>query len=117
MGKYDRQIARAKRTITAKGRACLWREMSAPGVDNPVSIVFFPEGGNAAFLAALTGTDINIGDDYGLMPAVGFLPTTRGRVYAADGETMLRAVKRVIPFAPDGTPILYTIKFAAQGAT
>lgn len=130
MGVYDRQIATAKRLIAAKGRACVWSQYEGgaapdpgkpwkPGASVPtphsVSIVFLPQSGqNSAFLRALTGTDVPIGDDYGLMAAVDFLPTTKAEIYAEDGTTLLRTVKGFGVLAPDGDPILYTLYFGVD---
>lgn len=128
MGTYDRQIAKAKDTIAKKGRKCVWAvlDQAAPAdADKPwkpgapitdkydVDIVFLPETRvNTAFLQMLTGTSIVEGSDYGLMAAVkGFVPTTRAEVYAEDGTTLLRGIKSVDVLAPDGVPILYTIRF------
>lgn len=130
MGVYDRQIATAKRLIAAKGRACVWSQNEAaapadpnkpwkPGASVPtphdVNVVFLPQSGqNSAFLRALGGTDIPIGDDYGLMPAVDFVPTTKAEIYAEDGTTLLRSVKGFGVLAPDGDPILYTVYFGVD---
>ena len=131
MGAYDRQIATAKRLIAAKGRACVWSQYenaAAPDPDKPwkpgasvptphnVRIVFLPQTGqNSAFLRALTGTDIPIGDDFGLMGmSVDFVPTAKAEIYAADGVTPLRVVKGFNLLAPDGEPILYTLYFGVD---
>lgn len=130
MGTYDTQVATAKRIIATKGRACLWRaiENAAPSdaskpwkagaatpVDTPVRIVFLPDtGSQSAFLRALTGTDIVVGDDYGLMAASGFVPTTRAEIYAEDGVTLLRTVKTIDTLAPNGEIILHTLRFGVE---
>lgn len=126
---YARQIATAKRLIAAKGRSCVWSQMGSgtpsdpakpwkPGEAVPdtydVSIVFLPLGANAAFLRSLGETDIPVGDDYGLMAAVDFVPTQRAEIYAADGVTLLRKVLRYNVLAPDGDPILYTVYFGVD---
>lgn len=132
MGVYDRQIASTKRKIAAKGRACVWKQPGGPSYVDPdrpwlgstqtpdaynVSILFIPEGGNAAFLRMLTGSDVKVGEDYGLMHDVPFMPTDNGLVYDATGETLLRTVTAVTPFAPNGDIIFYTVRFAAQVGT
>ncbi|AJD83166.1 head-tail joining protein [Paracoccus phage vB_PmaS-R3] len=124
---YERQIATAKRLIAAKGRSCVWSQMGSgtPGDPSkpwkpgeatpdtfPVNIVFLPESQTTlAFLRTLGDTDIAVGEDYGLMPAVDFVPTQRAEIYAADGVTLLRNVLRYNVLAPDGDPILYTVHF------
>ena len=130
MGVYDRQIANAKRVIAAKGRSCKWAEIDnaapsdaskpwKPGAASPtmhdVSILFLPESRKSMeFLRALTGTDIQVGDDYGLMGAVDFVPTNRAEIYASDGTTLLRNVKSVDVLAPNGDPVLYTLYFGVE---
>lgn len=130
MGVYDRQIATAKRLITAKGRKCVWRAIDnedpadvdkpwKPGAveseDHDVNIVFLPDTrSQVEFLQALTGTDINVGDDYGLMPAVDFVPTLRAEVYDETGTTQLRSVKSIEPLAPNGDVIMYTLRFGVE---
>lgn len=130
MGVYDRQIANAKRAIAAKGRACIWRAIDndaptdaakpwKPGAvdptDNPVSILFLPEGrSTGAFLRALTGTDVQVGEDYGLMGAVDFVPTNRAEIYDETGTTLLRTVMVVEKLAPNGEAILYTLRFGVE---
>lgn len=123
---YERQIATAKRLIAAKGRSCVWSQMGSgtpadpakpwkPGEDTPdeypVNIVFLPQSQGMAFLRSLGETDVPIGDDFGLMPAVDFVPTQRAEIYAADGVTLLRNVHSFNVLAPDGEPILYTLYF------
>lgn len=131
MGVYDRQIANAQRAIKAKGRACVWRAIAndaptdtskpwKPGAvdptDYPVNILFLPEGrSTGAFLRALGGTDIQVGEDYGLMGAVSFVPTTRAEIYAEDGTTLLRTVMVVETLAPNGENILHTLRFGVEG--
>lgn len=126
MSIYARQIATAKRVIKKKGRACVWNNVGnapnaarpwKPGARNPnahnVHIAFFNETSSKdlASLATLMGTDIVVGDDYGLMPAVSFVPTAKAEIYAADGTTLLRTVNTIDALAPNGDVILYTIKF------
>jgi hypothetical protein len=130
MGTYDRQIATAKRLIAAKGRACVWSQYEnspppdpakpwkpGPAVPTPhnVAIVFLPMSGqNSALLRALTGSDTPTGEDFGLMAAVDFLPTTKAEIYAADGTTLLRTVTGISTLAPDGDPILHTVYFGVS---
>lgn len=127
MGKYDRQIATAKRLIAAKGRACTWRELGndaapdlnkpwKPGAANndpsPVSVVFLPDTRSMlTYLQTLTDTAINVGNDYGLMAAVDFTPTINAEIYDEANAVFLRKVKSIDPFAPDGDVILYTVRF------
>ena len=127
MGVYDRQIATAKRLIAAKGRTCVWRTLdeAAPAdetkpwkkgeettTDNAAKIVFLPDTrSNLAFLQTLTDQPINVGDDYGIMAAVDFVPTTRAEIYDESGATLLRGIKSVDVLAPNGEVILYTLRF------
>lgn len=130
MGVYDRQIATAKRLIEKKGRKCVWRSIDneapsdadkpwKPGAvdteDYNVSVVFLPDTrSQVEFLQALTGTDINVGEDYGLMPAVDFVPTLRAEIYDETGTTLLRTVNSLEPLAPNGDVILYTLRFGVE---
>jgi len=127
MGTFDRQIATAKRLIAKNGRTCVWRALdngapadaNKPWIkgeettdDNTVSIVFLPDTrSNLAFLQTLTDETINVGDDYGLMAAVDFVPTTRAQIYDETGVTLLRGIKSVDPLSPNGEVILYTLRF------
>lgn len=127
MGTYDRQIATAKRLIGKSGRACVWRAIidgAAPDADKPwkkgddqendydVKLLFLPDTrSNMAFLQSLGSEAINVGDDYGLIAAVDFVPTNRAEIYDETGTTLLRGVKSVEPLAPNGDVILYTIRF------
>lgn len=127
MGQFDRQTATATRLIAKNGRKVLWRKQTAgalpdaakpwkPGtdaeVDYPVTVVFLPEGlQTKAFMQTLLGTDVIAGHDYGLMGAVGFVPTVKDALYDLDGVTMLRTVESVDPLAPNGDVIMYTLRF------
>ena len=127
MGSYDYQIATAKRIIAKNGRACVWRALGndAPADsdkpwtkgaettnDNMVSIMFLPDTrSNLAFLQTLTDQPINVGDDYGIMAAVDFVPTTRAEIYDESGTTLLRGIKSVDVLAPNGEAIMYTLRF------
>lgn len=129
MGTYDRQIATAKRLITAKGRACTWTQYDdgtpvdadmpwkpgdAASASYSVPIVFLPTSQNLAFLRALGVTDLPAGDDYGLMPSVPFTPTARAEVYDSTGTVLLRKVNSVNLLAPNGDSILYTVYFGVS---
>lgn len=127
MGTFDRQIATAKRLIAKNGRTCVWRalENDAPvdvnkpwkkGIettdDATVKIVLLPDTrANLAFLQTLTNETISIGDDYGLMASVDFVPTKRAEVYDETGTKLLRSVKSVDTLAPNGEVVLHTIRF------
>lgn len=127
MGVFDRQIATAKRLIGKNGRTCVWRSLDdAPppdankpwkkgaetSADNTVKVLFLPDTRTQlAFLQTMTDEPINIGDDYGLMAAVDFMPTTRAEVYDEAGTTLLRGLKSVTPLAPNGEIVLYTLRF------
>lgn len=127
MGVFGRQTATAKRLIAKNGRTCVWRALdnAAPADadkpwikgaettdDNTVKIVFLPDTRtNLSFLQTLTDEAINVGDDYGLMAAVDFVPTMRAEIYDETGTTLLRGIKSVDPLAPNGEVILYTLRF------
>lgn len=125
---FTRQIATAKRLIGAKGAACLWRVLpdaiqdtnkpwtvapAAPIEYLNVKIVFLPfTRMNYEFLRQMTGTEIQIGDTYGLMAQQTFKPTITDIVIRnVDGQIF--NIYNISPLAPDGTDILYTIHFKA----
>lgn len=125
---YARQIATAKRLINAKGAACLWRVLpdAVPDTDEPwkvtpvapieyrnVKIVFLPFSRlNYEFLRQMTGTEIQIGDMYGLMAQQSFKPTITDLVIR-NVDSQVFNIDKISPLAPDGTDILYTINFKA----
>lgn len=130
MAGYERQIATATRLIAAKGRACVWREQGeaptdtgkpwgdhtpAVAADNDVSIVFLPHTSTSlATVRAIVGTDIPTGNDYGLMPAVGFTPTIDGTIHDKGTGDLLRSVLSITELAPNGDPILYVLTFGVE---
>lgn len=124
MAVYARQIATAKRLITAKGKAVTWRSNSdgAPGdasqpwkpgataaIDYLVSIVFLPENRvGYEWLVRMTNSEIPEGSGYGLMHAVTFEPTLKD-VVIKDGKEL--RIASIDPLAPNGEVILYTLRF------
>lgn len=91
---YERQIATAARLITKYGQMCTWREPGEatgnpadpePGEpqDYTVPIVFLNNANKdsfAGFLTMFAGTEVPTGGMRGLMPAVEFAPSLKGRV-------------------------------------
>lgn len=120
---YERQIATARRMITAKGMLCLWTEIrpgpaTAPNKPGPsipfeypnTPLIFLPENRvGYEWLKAITGTEIPEGGGYALMPAVDFEPTLASVITKIDG-TELQPVS-IDPLSPNGETILYTVKF------
>ena len=122
---YTRQIETAIRLIKAKGAEVTWRSIpdgvaadpnkpwevtGAAPVDHTVSIVFLPLTRlNMEFMRLLAGTEIQIGDFYGLMASVDFTPAPTDVVI--DGTGMVCRISAIDVLKPDGTPILYTIVF------
>lgn len=118
-------IETAKELIAEDGELCVWRsypdatkDVSQPWKVTPavpadiedVSIVFLPmKRVNYEQARALTGTEIQIGDAYGLMAQQDFLPSPVDVVIRSDGRVYRIAAIRNLE--PDGTDILYTIFF------
>lgn len=128
---YERQIALATRSITKYGQSCTWREPGpttgspanpTPGtpVDYPVPIVFLNNTNRdafASFLSMLRDTDIPSGGLRGLMPAVPFSPTlkgrvTRGSVWQNEGALGLIDRNGIDTLNLNGELILYYLRFA-----
>ncbi len=128
MSVYARQIATAKRLIAEKGEACHWREpvlsstpdperpwietpTAASGVEHPVSIAFFPVNRqNSALVRALGGTEVSVGNLYGIMPAVLFTVTRSGIVIRNDGSAF--GVINADPLSPNGEIILWSLELS-----
>lgn len=127
---YERQIATATRLITKYGQLCTWREPGTPGGtparpvdgvpdDYPVPIVFLSnanQGGLATILSMLRDMDIPTGGVRGLMPAVPFTPTLKGRVSRAPTftEPALSIIddKGIDVLNVNGEIILYYLRFS-----
>lgn len=122
---YDRAIATAARLIAKYGQQIVWNantntapvDPSQPWKPAAISatsnypyIVFLPENRiGYEFLAALVGTEVPQGCVEGLMPGnVGFVPTSKDTI-VRNGVTM--AIETIDVIAPNGTPVLYVIRF------
>lgn len=124
---FARQLARATLAIQAKGEACTWTKTGADVSGDPtkpwepttsqdgghaVSIVWVPEAAaiNPALWAQQENSALNIpgGWKFGLMHAVNFTPDENDIITCSNGSKW--TVDRVDPLAPDGTPLLYTIR-------
>lgn len=128
MAVYARQIAAALRQISAKGELVTWRIPAVPtvadptqpwivtngaaAVDKPVSILFLPLNRQSSQLIQyLTGTEVVVGEVYGLMGAVDFVPELTGTVIRTSGKVL--AIQSIDPLSPNGEVILYTVVFKA----
>lgn len=124
MGQFDRAIASARRLIAKYGEACVWRKPADPDdaadawrdvrdgdpTDVDVKIAWFPPGGQLAFLAAMTDTEVPAGTELGLMAPGDFEPLASDVLLRTGGvEAEITKIDRL---APDGTPVLYTIWIA-----
>lgn len=127
MGQFDRAIASARRLIDKYGEACVWRKPAAPDedvqdaepwrdvregdpTDVDVKIAWFPPGGQLAFLAAISDTEIPAGTELGLMAPGDFEPLASDVLLRTGGvEAEITKIDRL---APDGTPVLYTVWIA-----
>lgn len=128
MGVFDRQIATAQRLIKKNGRVVYFKvetpgapvDPAEPWILGPptvsihgVSVVFLPQGiQTARFMAAITGTDVVTGKDYGLMGAVNFDVEVNQHVYEdAAATVVLRTIRDFDLLSPNGQNILYTMQF------
>ncbi len=128
---YERQIASARRSIAAKGQACIWRKPAAldtdadawrdvregEPTDNPCSIAWFAPRdlgrGSETFLSALAGKSLDVPEGYqiGLMAATDFEPLPSDTIIkGTDDEGAEIAITSIDSLAPDGTPIIYFVK-------
>lgn len=124
MGRFDRQIATAKRLIAKNGQKVIWRQISngvpasatepwkvgpAVNTDHDVIICFLPfTTENKEFLRALLGTEVATGSVTGLMAAVNFTPAKRD-IVIRDGKTY--SIKTIDPLRPNEQTIMYTLEF------
>jgi hypothetical protein len=127
---YERQIATARRLITAKGQMCTWREPGVPGgtfaeptagtpADYQVPIVFLSNSNReslAGLLSMIPGTEIPTQGMRGLMPAVPFAPSLAGRVTRGStfSEPALHLLDKngIDVLNLNGEIILYYLRFA-----
>lgn len=129
MGTYDRQIATARRLITAKGQLCVYRSILDP-VNEPLPtgspytdylgtpIVFLPYGGSnfggssyiQMLFETLKGTEVATGKGYALMPGdVPFTPTLKDLVFRDGiGGDALRVIK-ADHLSPNGQSVLWAL--------
>lgn len=128
---YARQIATAQRLIAAKGKAVTWLTYATqdgvdpdkpwnktfaqfPVAETPVRIVFLPYDsltvrGRQTGGSRVGDEDIPEGNFWGLMGAVAGLTPSRFDT-VQDGANVL-AIAAIDLLAPDGAPILYSIRF------
>lgn len=128
MSKFELDIAEVKADIAEDGLLCLWRQLTnapPPDPDRPdqpgaavpndynVHILFVPPGSSLPWLAYLLGTNIPTGAEIGIMGNYGFEPSLRDIVFKGPDENspQISPVSPIDALAPDGTPILYTIRF------
>lgn len=123
MGRFDKQIATAKRAILKNGEKCVWRAPVAvadptkpwkPSSGAPVEyvdtpILFLPAGSINALVRLIKGTEVPTGSTSGLMAEVAFVPSVKDVVRRSDGSTL--RIKSIDPLSPNGQIILYTIEF------
>jgi hypothetical protein len=124
MGRFDSQIATAKRAILKNGELCTWRAPTAvtpnvgepwkPVADTPVDhedipILFLPSNSINALVRYLKGTEVTTGSTSALMASVSFVPLAKDVVIRADGSEL--RIKTIDPLSPNGQIILYTIEF------
>lgn len=127
---YERQIATARRLITAKGQLCTWREPGTVGgtpnrpvpgtpIDKSVHIVFLNNTNRehlASFLSMIKDTEVPTGGLRGLMHAVDFTPSLMGQVARASTFTgpVLRVDDKngIDKLDLNGEVILYYVRFA-----
>lgn len=127
---YERQIATASRLIKAKGQLCTWREPGDPtgtfaqpvaGVptDHAVHIVFLSNNSReslSGLLSMMPDMDIPTSGVRGIMAAVNFTPTLRGKVTRgpvfAEPALGLLDKNGIDVLSPNGEIILYYLRFA-----
>lgn len=122
---FARQIATALRLIAKNGELCTWRSIpdgvsldptkpwlktNVEPIDTKVKIVILPNTRvTHETIKTLTGTEVSIGEDYGLMAQVKFVPSKADVVIDSSGR--VKRIETIDILKPDGTPILYTVKF------
>lgn len=122
---FARQIATALRLITKYGEQCTWKQIpdgvvadplkpwivgNVDPISYPVKIAIFPNTRvNHEFIKTLKGTEVVIGEEYGYMASVPFKPSKTDVVIRADGS--VSRVGTIDILKPDGTAILYVVKF------
>jgi hypothetical protein len=122
MTAYAQEIKDAQNDIKEAGQACTWRKLprnanaqqpwkgqnAAPG-DFPVSILFLKQGLNSALLHLLKNTDVTEGAPDAIMAGGQAFTPEITDVVIQNGVT--RAIEAIDSLAPDGTPILYYLRF------
>lgn len=116
------QIAQAQAAIKANGQVVTWRKttrtpdnnqpwkaaVGAPQ-DSPVSMLFLKGGFTNPLVSMLRNTDVTEGAPDAIMAGgLSFVPE-KTDVVIKDGQAL--AVESVDPLAPDGTAILFYIRF------
>lgn len=123
-GRFDRQIATAKRLIQKNGQKVTWRVMTdgAPADENKpwkagvgsyeeheVFICFLPEDlRNKEFIRYLTGMEVTTGTIIGLLGNVPFNPSPKDVVIRDGVEYRINDIELL---SPNGQKVLYTVEF------
>lgn len=119
MGKFDRQIATAKRLIQKNGQLVQWKrtvkdvsitnpweQVETEPVLNDVYICFLPS--IDPWIKYIKGSDVTTGTLYGIMGQTSF-DLSAADVVIIDGEEL--RIKKIDKLSPNGQIILYTIEF------
>lgn len=131
MGRYDRQIATARRLIRKYGQPCLWADPGTPVPDperpgmtipaqpvvyTDIPIAFFPPSVLEIGQISNINASLNYARDsdvvtfslIGYMPKVAFTPNLNG-VVTRDGKELF--LLNIQTLAPNGDDILYMLVF------
>ena len=121
MGKFDRQIATAKRLIQKNGQLVQWKQtekdvsatnpweqVETEAVLNDVYICFLPS--TDPWIRYIKGTDVVSGGLYGLIGQVSFDISASDVVIRDSEELRIKSIDRL---SPNGQNILYTIEFVS----
>ena len=119
MGKFDRQIATAKRLIQKNGQLVQWKrtikdisltnpweQVETEPVLNDVYICFLPS--TDPWIKYIKGTDVTADSLYGLMGQTSF-GLSAADVVIRDAKEL--RIKTIDKLSPNGQNILYTIEF------
>lgn len=119
MGKFDRQIATAKRLIQKNGQLVQWKrtvkdlsttnpweQVETEPILNDVYICFLPS--TDPWIKYIKGTDVTAGALYGLMGQTSFDLSSGDVVIRDDKELRIKTIDKL---SPNGQNILYTIEF------
>lgn len=121
---FTDEIETAKELIAENGEQCTWvqnpnptpdaiqpwKVVSVASINWDVIIVFLPmKRVNYEQARSLAGSEIQVGNEYGLMAQQEFLPSPIDVVIRADGRVF--RIAAIGNLAPDGTDILYKVYF------